>query len=611
MLPRLAAITPLFAAALVAACASPAPAPRPAQPVAVTPRIADVHYSLTFDSTTSPARTLRVSMSFVADRSGPLLLSLPAWTPGAYEIANFARWVTDFSVTSGGAAAQWDKADHDTWRVSAKAGQPTTVAFTYTADTLDNAMAWSTDDFLMVNGTAVFLYPDSQPLDFASRVSVTTQAGWRVATGMTSSGGPREYSAASYHELVDMPLFVGHFDIDTGRVGGRPIRVASYPADGMTAGERATLMTQVERMLPPQEAVFGVTPFDAFTILQIIDTAYTGISALEHRNSFVVITAREALGSVPLASIFAHEFFHAWNVKQLRPAALQPYRYDGPQPTEWLWVSEGVTDYYADLSLVRGGIIDSAGFFAATVAKIVEVDTLPPVALEDASLSTWLRPVDGTHYLYYTKGSLAGLMLDILIRDASDNRGSLDVAMRELYERGVRERRGFTGEEWWAAMTRTAGGRSFDDFHARYIDGRDPYPWNTVLPLAGMRLVADTVREPVVGILVRQDTAGLVVAEVEARSAAARAGIREGDRLVSLGGIPVDAPDFGERVRAAYGSGAEAELPVGLRRGGRSISLIVPVTYLAVIEYSVVADEGAPDKAARIRSGLLRGSVNP
>ena len=122
-----------------------------------------------------------------------------------------------------------------------------------------------------------------------------------------------------------------------------------------------------------------------------------------------------------LASITAHEIFHAWNVKRLRPADMVPYRYDRPQPTPWLWVSEGITDYYADLALVRGGVVDAGGFCAADDGEDREVADAPPVALEDASLSTWIHPTDGTGYIYYPKGSLAGFLLDIMIRDASDN----------------------------------------------------------------------------------------------------------------------------------------------------------------------------------------------
>ena len=598
-----------FLALALAGCAARAPAPAPA-PAVAAPRITDVRYELAFDSATARERTVRVAMSFVAEGSGTVVLSLPAWTPGAYEIANFARWVSRFSASSAGQPVHWDKADHDSWRVRVTSGQPIVVTFDYRADTLDNAMAWSADDFLMVNGTTVFLYPEDQALEFESRVRVTTQAGWRVATSMTRAGAPDEYTAASYHELVDMPLFIGHFDLDSSRVGEAWVRMATYPADAISSADRMFALAQVGRMLPPQQAVFGTTPFDRYTILQIFDTTQSGISALEHRNSFVAIAPPEAAGTPSLYSIYAHELFHVWNVKRMRPSDLRPYRYDLPQPTEWLWVSEGITDYYADLSLVRGGIIDSAEVLAVTAAKIAEVDSLPPVSLEDASLSTWLAPVDGTHYLYYTKGSLAGLILDILIRDASDNRGSLDVAMRDLHDVASREARGFTGADWWGAVSRAAGGRSFTEFRDRYVDGRDPFPWNATLELAGLRLVADTVHEPVVGILVMQDTAGLMVAELQPGTAAARAGVRVGDYLVSLGDIPVDAPDFPQRMRAMYGDAQRPVLPLGLRRGRRAIAIDVPVTYVAVIERSLVADSNAPEKAHRIRSSILRGTLD-
>src|SRR5205814_5891769 len=138
-------------------------------------------------------------------------------------------------------------------------------------------------------------------------------------------------------------------------------------------------------------------------------------------------------------------------------------------PTPWLWVSEGITDYYADLAEVRGGIVNDSGFLALTAGKINEVDAARRVSLEDASLSTWVHPVDGTGYIYYPKGSLAGFMLDILIRDASNNRQSLDNVMRELYATTYKQGRGFTHDDWWAAVGKAAGGRSFADFERSYI----------------------------------------------------------------------------------------------------------------------------------------------
>ncbi len=187
-----------------------------------------------------------------------------------------------------------------------------------------------------------------------------------------------------------------------------------------------------------------------------------------------------------LASLYAHEIFHAWNVKRMRPAEMVPYRYDRPQPTALLWISEGITDYYADLAEVRSGLTTPDQFYATTTGKIEEVASAPAVALEDASLSAWVKPVDGTDDTYYPKGSLAGLLLDIMIRDASDNRRSLDTVMREMYASSWKRSRGFTNEEWWQAVSRAAGGRSFAEFEKRYVDGRDEFPWDSVLPLGGL-----------------------------------------------------------------------------------------------------------------------------
>ena len=248
-----------------------------------------------------------------------------------------------------------------------------------------------------------------------------------------------------------------NFDLDSARVVNRWVRLATYPA-GVVAGQvRQTAWDQIKRVIRPQSAVFGETPWTSYTIMQIVDSAYGGASGLEHQNSHVDVLAPSFVGSEFQPSLYAHEIFHSWNVKRLRPADLWPYRYSQSQPTPWLWVSEGITDYYADLSEVRGGVIDEKGFYALTAEKMNEVMNAVPVSLEDASLNTWVHPVDGTAYIYYPKGSLAGLMLDILIRDGSDGRQSLDDVMRGLYETTYKRGRGFTPAEWWGAVSRAAG----------------------------------------------------------------------------------------------------------------------------------------------------------
>lgn len=574
----------------------------------VSAPIGNVRYDVRFDRTTAPTRSLRVSMSFTTSGRDPVLLSLPAWTPGAYELSFYARKVSGFHAEAGGRVLDWDKLDHDTWRVMPQGAGPVTVSFTYAADSLDNAMSWSRSDFAFFNGTNLFFYPEGRGTDWSATVTVSTEPAWKVVTGMPPADSVRTYRATNYHDLVDMPFFVGELDVDSSEIAGVMVRTATYPAGQLQGAAREEFWDQLRRMIPPMIAVFGDTPFDSYTNLIVFDSTLAGGSALEHQNSHIGVYTPLIIGNPALPSITAHEIFHVWNVKRMRPADLVPYRYDRIQPTTLLWVSEGITDYYADLALVRGGILDSAGFVYLTDTKMMEVEAAPPVALEDASLTTWIHPTDGTNYIYYPKGSLAGLLLDILIRDATDNRRSLDDVMKDLYQRTFKQGRGFTVQDWWQAVSRAAGGRNFADISERYIDGREPFPWTTTLTLAGFRLVVDTIREPRVGVYTLTDSIGVLVTVVEPGSPAHLAGVKPGDYLERIGDIPVNDATFGARFRARYGQTEGAEVPVIVRRGETTEALTMRVRLTARTEQSLQFDRTASPKALRIRRGILTGT---
>jgi predicted metalloprotease with PDZ domain len=361
-------------------------------------------------------------------------------------------------------------------------------------------------------------------------------------------------------------------------------------------------------MIPVMSRVFGDTPWEAYTTLLIFDDEYPGGSALEHSNSHVGIYNTGMVGNLVLPLITAHEIIHGWNVKRMRPADMVPYRYDVWQPTPWLWVSEGITDYYADLALVRSEVAPREAFYAITTGKIQSVRSMPPVALEDASLSTWIQPIDGTGYIYYDKGSLAGLALDILIRDASDNRNSLDTVMRAVYASTYGAGRGFTAEDWWSAVREAAGGRSFDEFNQKYIDGREPSPWEELLPLAGMRLIEEGYREPRIGIELADEPEGVFVTNIVPGSMAAEAGMRVGDRLVSIGGLEVRDLMFGEEYRRRYASaGTGTGIAIVVERDGESVELSGSLRFEEQWAGRVEPDPGAGEKAIRIRGGILGG----
>ncbi|HEX6252248.1 MAG TPA: PDZ domain-containing protein [Gemmatimonadaceae bacterium] len=571
--------------------------------------IAGVHYDVSFNRATAQTRSVRVAMSFDVTGTGPVLLSLPAWTPGAYRVSYFARNVHGFEALQADSVLRWDKLDHDTWRVRPASAGRVTVRFRYTADSLDNAMAWSRADFLLFNGTNLFMYPEGAGFDWPATVQVHTEEGWLVGTAMPAVGPPgeRRYAEQSYHDLVDHPFFIGRIEVDSMQVSGRWMRLVTYPVGSISGSRRQRIWRALQAMTPPQVAVFGDVPWPAYNVMQIADSSYRGASGLEHKDSHVNVVNAQAVDHPVILSLYAHEIVHAWMVKRLRPAELFPYRYDGEQVTPLLWISEGITDYYADVVLLRGGVTDVNEFILGTQQKIRNVESLPPISMEDASASTWMAPGDGTHYSYYDHGSVAGLLLDVMVRDATDNARSLDDVVRELYDSTAKRGRGFTDAEWWSTIERLAG-TSFADFRARYVDGRERLPYATVLPLAGIRVNADTATQPLLGVITALDETGVRVLEPEPGTAAAEAGVLAGDYLVAVGDVRVTGGDFGRRFRQRYGrTAAGTPLPIHVRRDGRELTLNATLRVATAVSYSLSLDPNPGDRARAVREGIFRG----
>lgn len=577
---------------------------------AVSAPVRDLRIEVNAGRAELAASMLEVVVRFRVDGRAPVLLSLPAWTPGAYEIANYARHLSGFEARQNGTPLRWDKLDPDTWRVVPAQAGTVEVRYRIRADELDVAASWTTPDFAFFNGTNLFLAVEGR-LATPATVVIRTESDWRVASGMTAGDSLHHFRAEDFHDLVDHPVFVGRFDLDSALVAERWMRLATWPVGSVQGRRRAAYWDALSRSVEPLAAVFGEVPWPHYTVLQVATEDFQGMSALEHATSELALVGEAFLDEPFVLSVHAHELAHAWNVKRLRPADLFPYRYDAPQPTTWLWVSEGITDYYADLTLLRSGLVDESGFLETTLGKIESVEARPATALEDASLQVWLGMQDGTGDLYYDKGSLAGLALDILIRDASNNARSLDHVMRELYDRTYRKGRGFTHDDFWNAVSRATRGRAFGDFERRYIDGREPYPWGEWLSRAGWRFVTETIAEPRLGARLSEHPRGARVSLIDPAGMGARAGLREGDVILTIGGRSTRDPEFGRFWREEWGGRPGASMPMTVLRGERELPLTAVVEVLSRTERRIEPDPAASPKAQRIRAGILTGTPAP
>src|SRR5437867_6277118 len=495
-----------------------------------------------------------VSADFPTTGKDTLFVSLPAWSPGNYEIQNYARYVHGFSAkNASGQALYWDRADKDTWRVATGRSDRVTVEFDYSSDTIDLSIARAAQDFAQFLGTNLFMFEEGQwarPAEVRFRLP----AGWQVRTARK---GPANgvYRAADYHELADAMTFLGRYSLDSLQADGKWIRIAVWPATDYTPAVARNLRNGVAKLAPVQSRIMRDTPYDVYTVFfNVIHEAINFGGGLEHSSSQYDIMPALAFADPSgnlgdfMYPLLSHEFFHLWNVKRIRPAEMWPYDYHGEQYTPLLWWSEGVTDYYADLTNLRAGLWSADQFLQNTTSNIDQVEQTPePWSVEDGSEATWIHEVYiNSSQLYYPKGTLLGFLLDISIRDATDNAHTLDDVMRALYTRYYRQSKGFLTADLLSEL-RAAGMPDVDGFYRRYIDGRDSLPYETVFAKAGIVFNRQIATLPFVGVSSGPTpSGGLQVQSVTPGSAAEAAGVQPGDVLTDIGGIAVTSePDLG------------------------------------------------------------------
>ena len=567
-------------------------------------------------SLTAAARQFHVSAEFPAAGKDTLFVSLPAWSPGSYEIQNYARYVFGFGAkNAAGQALRWDRGDKDTWRVVTGGADRVTVEFNFAADTIDLSIARTVESFAQFLGTNLFLFEEGQ-LGRAAEVRFRVPTGWQITTALK---GPVNgvYRAADYHELADAMTFLGRYSLDSLQADGKWIRVAVWPATDYTPAVARNIRNGIAKMAPVQNKIMGEAPYDVYTVFyNVIHEPINFGGGLEHSYSqFDIMPALAfadpsgTLGDF-MYPLLSHEFFHLWNVKRIRPAEMWPYDYRQEQYTPLLWWSEGVTDYYADITNLRSGLWTADQFLENTRSNIDQVEQIAePWSAEDGSEATWIHELYvNSSQMYYPKGSLLGFLLDISIRDATDNAHNLDEVIRALYKGYYRQNKGFLTADLLREL-RTAGMPDVEGFYRRYVDGRDSLPYEAVFAKAGLVFSRQVVTVPFVGVSSGATPSGeLLVQQVTPGSSADQAGVEPGDVLVSIGDLKVATnQEWGNEFRTRYRGKTGQPLAIVVRRGGRELTLNTTVQERTNSRVSLTRAPNPTAKQAKIWQGLSSG----
>lgn len=421
-------------------------------------------------------------------------LALPTWTPGWYTVEDYAKNILRMSFAdAAGRPLSHHLIRKQTWRVETSGVRDIKVEFDYSANVLALNQAKITNDFAFFTGTQLFLEPVGHR-NAASTVRLKAPADWNIVSALKETSDRTTFTAPDYDTLVDSPTELGHFDVTRFEAQGKPHFFVSTPAGVFSQEKRERLATMLTRVVETERTVFNELPYDKYIYFYFLMRPESNAAGgLEHNNSHVIV-GRDPNNLQPeaLLGTAAHEFFHLWNVKRLRPAELFPYDYSREQESPSLWVSEGFTNYYGPLSIYRAGLRSKDDFLRSVAGAIAAVEGNPArtyISPADASSSTWLcydTPC-AFQISYYTQGQNLAALLDLSIRHDSGGVHDLDELMRTLYADFYKRGRGFTADDFVAAASRL-GGRDYSDFFRRFVNGTEVPPYDEIFGYAGYRV---------------------------------------------------------------------------------------------------------------------------
>jgi len=567
---------------------------------------ATIQYSILLDH---PERHLFHVTMTIPDVTGEVTVRMAAWN-ALYQIRDFSSHVQQVEAFAGSQKAFIEKMDKQTWRVKGTG----TVKISYATywDEVGPFASQLNAEHAFINPAMILLYVPERRGEAVHFVMPDVPLEWQ-ATGASiqfteSIGRARTFSgdAPSYDVLADAPVEAGKFEMFQ-LSGIKPEISVAIHGDNWS---KKQVEEDLRRICKYELKLMEGAPFERYMFILHIGKGAGG-GGMEHANS----TAIGAYSDEYLPSVAAHEFFHLWNVKRIRPVSLEPVEDSKEQYTRALWFAEGVTNTYGSYTLVRSGIWSKEQFYADLSEQITELEGRPAnrwQSAEQSSLDAWLEKYplyNQPEYSvsYYTKGQVLGDLLDILIRDRTGNEKSLDDVMRSLNTNFAKQGKTYRDSLDVRLTAEKIAGGSFEEFFGKYVARAEPFPYQQILSLAGLALRTAERRKPTLGFLVEREPNGpFAVSKVDPESSAAQAGLRAGDVIANWNGGEV--PRRPDRWLQEQKVGDLLKLRV--RREDKEIAVEFRLGEIKETLYVVGEDTHASEKARRIREGMLRGETS-
>jgi predicted metalloprotease with PDZ domain len=531
-------------------------------------------------------------------------LALPTWTPGWYTVENYAKNILRFKVSdSVGKNLPLRMSRKQTWNIDTRNLKSIKIEYDYLATVLALNQARIAPDFAYFIGTALFLEPVGHR-STPSTVRFQLPPNWKVVSPLKDTADPSVFTAADYDTLVDAPAEMGKFDMTRFEVDGKPHYFVANPVGSFSADKTKRFVEMLQKVARVQSAVFGDLPYEKYVYFYFFKSAESNASgALEHLNSFVAFAPPgEYATPERLIGTAAHEFFHLWNVKRIRPAEMWPYDYSRENETPLLWVSEGFTNYYASLMVYRAGITPEKEFLErrmSVAGDIEDNDVRNYISPASSSVSTWIGydTPQAFEISYYAQGENLGALLDLSIRHDTRGRAGLDDVMRALYNDFYKRGKGFTTEDM-IAVVNSITKKDYHEFYRRYVFGTDVPDYAAIYAYAGFKVEPKTVATPEYGFETRFRDGGLYVLFVEAGGPAAKTGLRKDDVIQTVDGQSVRAVDF-EKL-------AGKTLKLAVKRDGSDIEVPYTVGSRATNSYAISDTPNPTSEQRKVRESWLK-----